>query len=116
MVRSTKILIYEERSDAPEFLLEILVHRGYKAGFAKDVDEIVAMLSNDQYDVILTNGGYKTLNPDPHTQLSNSVFIIGITDPYNHTQDSKADVYLPRPFLISQLWRALETPFKSCKE
>lgn len=116
MGRSTKILIYDERSDAPEFLLETIVRRGYKAGFAEDGKEIVAMLSNDQYDVILTNGGYKTLKPDHHTQLSTSVFIIGITDPYNHTQDLKADIYLPRPFLISQLWRALETPFNLCKE
>jgi DNA-binding response OmpR family regulator len=119
MVRSTKILIHDEGPDTPEFLLEIVVNRGYKAGFAKDGNELIAMLSNDQYDVVLTNGGYRELNPDQYMQLeSSSVFIIGIKDSHkqNHTMDSKADLYLPRHFLISELWRAIETPRQLCKE
>jgi DNA-binding response OmpR family regulator len=110
----TKILIHDERPDAPEFLLETVVNRGYKAGFAKDGSEIIAMLSNDQYDVILTNGGYSELNSIQYMQLkSSSVFIIGIKDSYNRNQvlDLKADLYLPRPLLISELWKALEHPF-----
>jgi len=117
MLLSTKVLIHDERPDAPEFLLEIVVNRGYKAGFAKNATEIIAMLLNDQYDVVLTNGGYRSFNPDHHPRLkASSVFIIGITDSHNQTQDIKADVYLPRPFLISELWRALETPFKLFEE
>jgi hypothetical protein len=72
------------------------------------------MLSNDYYDVVLTNGGYKELNPDQHMQLkSSSVFIIDIKDSRNQDQDMdlKADLYLPRPFLISELWQAMEKLF-----
>ncbi|MGZ3577840.1 MAG: hypothetical protein ACXWMI_05190 [Syntrophales bacterium] len=57
MKMSNKVLIHDDRPDMPEFLLEIIANHGYKAGFAKDGAEIIAMLSNDQYDVVLTNGG-----------------------------------------------------------
>jgi DNA-binding response OmpR family regulator len=113
MLHSTKVLIHDERTDTPEFLLEVVVNRGYKAGFAKDGTEIIAMLSNDQYDVVLTNGGYRELNSDQHLQLkSSSVFIIDIKNPHNRNQDRdlRADLYLPRPLLISELWQALEHP------
>jgi DNA-binding response OmpR family regulator len=119
MLRSTKILIHDERPDTPEFLLEVVVNRGYKAGFAKDVTEIIAMLSNGQYDIVLTNGGYRELSSDQYIQLkSSSVYIIGIKESHdqNHDMDLKADLYLPRPFLISELWHAVETPFKVFKE
>jgi len=114
MKKSYKVLIYDERPDLPEFLLKIILSRGYKAGFAKDGTEIIAMLSNGQYDVVLTNGGYKELNPDQHMQLkSSSVFIIDIKNSRNQNQDRdlKTDLYLPRPILISELWRALGKPF-----
>jgi DNA-binding response OmpR family regulator len=116
MVRSTKILIHDERSDSPEFLLKLLAHRGYKAGFAKNPAEISAMLLNSQYNVVLTNGKH-TLNTDHHARLkSSSVFIIGITDSHTQAQDLQADVYLQRPFLISELWQALETQHQLCEE
>ena len=35
MSHSTKVLIYDESQDAPEFLFEIVANHGYKAGFAK---------------------------------------------------------------------------------
>jgi DNA-binding response OmpR family regulator len=114
MKKSYKVLIHDERPDVPEFLLKIILSRGYKAGFARDGDEILGMLSNDQYDVVLTNGGYKELNTDQHIQLkSSSIFIIDIRDSRNQNQDRdlKADLYLPRPILISELWQALEKPF-----
>jgi len=114
MKKSCKVLIHDERPDDPEFLLKIILGRGYKAGFAKDGTEIIAMLSSGEYDVVLTNGGYEELSPDQHRQLkSASVFIVEIKDSRNRNQDGdlKADLYLPRPILISQLWRALEEPF-----
>ncbi|MGO9138063.1 MAG: hypothetical protein ACLQBC_10410 [Syntrophales bacterium] len=114
MLLSTKVLIHDERPDVPEFLLEIILRRGYKAGFAKDGTEIIDMLWNDKYDVVLTNGGYKELNPDQHMQLkSSSIFIVEIKDSRNQNQDRdlKAHLYLPRPILISELWQALEKPF-----
>jgi len=112
MLRSTKVLIHEERQDAPEFLLNVIVNRGYKACLAKDGAEIVDVLSKDQYDIVVTNGGYRELNTDHHTQLkSSSVFIIDITDSHKQTHNPKADLCLLRPFLISELWRAIETPF-----
>jgi len=115
MLQLKKILIHEERPDSPEFLFKIIVNRGYKAGFAKDANEILSMLSSDKYDVVLANGGIKTLNAEHHIQLqSSSVFIIGIKDACNRTQDNslEADLYLLRPFLISELWRALKEPVK----
>ncbi len=118
MLLSTKVLIHDDRPDIPEFLLKTILSRGYKAGFAKDGTEIIAMLSNDHYDVVLTNGGYKELNPDQHMQLkSSSIFIIDIKDSRNQDQDMdlKADLYLPRPLLISELWRAIETPYQLFK-
>src|SRR5512136_1088509 len=106
----TKILIHDGRPDIPEFLLNIIVSHGYKAGFAKDGTEIIAMLSNDQYDVILANGGYRELNSYQQMQLkSTPFFIININDSHDKNQDMdlKADLHLPRPFLISELWQAL---------
>ncbi|MGO9138397.1 MAG: hypothetical protein ACLP9S_04355 [Syntrophales bacterium] len=110
MSLSTKVLIHDDRPDIPEFLLNVILSRGYKAGFAKDGTEIIAMLSNGQYDVVLVNGGYRKLNPDQHMQLkSASVFIIDINDSHDKNQDMdlKADLHLPRPLLISELWQAL---------
>jgi DNA-binding response OmpR family regulator len=114
MLDPAKVLIHDDRRDTPEFLFEIIVNRGYKAGFAKDGSEIIAMLSNSQYEVVLTNGGYRELNNDQYMQLkSSSVFIIGIKNSHkqNYTMDFKADLYLPRPLLISELWQALKRPF-----
>jgi DNA-binding response OmpR family regulator len=118
MLLSTKVLIHDERPHIPAFLLKLILNRGYNAGFAKNGNEIIAMLANDHYDVVLTNGGYKELNPDQHMQLkSSSIFIIDIKDSRNQDQDMdlKADLYLPRPLLISELWRAIETPFQLFK-
>jgi hypothetical protein len=44
---------------------------------------------------------------------SSSVFIIDIKNSGNQNQDMdlKADLYLPKYFLISELWQALEKPF-----
>jgi DNA-binding response OmpR family regulator len=110
----TNILIYDERPDTPDFLLETIVNRGYKASYAKNCAEIIEMLSNDKHDVILANGGYRELNYSQYMQLkSSSVFIIGINDPYNRNKDldMEADFYLPRPVLISELWQAMEKQF-----
>jgi len=114
MLVSTKVLIHDERPDIPEFLLEVILSRGYKAGFAKNGADIIAMLSNDEYDIVLANGGYRELNTGQYMQLkSSSVFIIDIKDSrsLNQDMDLKADLYLPRPFLISELWQVLEKPF-----
>ena len=114
MILSKKVLIHGERPDVPEFLLKIILSRGYKAGLAKDGTEIIDMLWNNQYDVVLTNSGYKELNPDQHMQLkSSSVFIIDIKDSCNQDQDRdlRADLYLSWPILISELWQALGKPF-----
>ena len=109
-----KILIYDERPDKPDFLLETVVNRGYKAIYAKDSAEIIAMLSNDKYDVILANGGYREIDHSQYMLLkSSSVFIIGINESCNRNKDFdfEADFYLPKPFLISKLWQAMENQF-----
>lgn len=112
MVISKKVLIHDRRPDTPEFLLEVIIRRGYKAGFAKDGSEIIAMLSDEKYDIVLTNGGYSKLNYDQRMQLkTSSVFIIDIKESHNQNQrmDLQADLDLPRPLLISELWRAINS-------
>jgi hypothetical protein len=112
MLHSIKVLIHDDRQDTPEFLFKCMIKRGYKVGLAKDATEIITMLSNDQYNVVLTNGGYK---PDQYMQLkSSSVFRIDIKESHNQNQDMnlKADLCLPRPLLISKLWEAIETPLQ----
>ncbi len=113
MLRSKKVLIHDDMRGVPEFLLKLILGRGYKAGFAKDGNEIVSMLSSDKYDIVLTNGGYKELNPDQCMQLrSSSVFIVDIKDyDQNQNLDLKSDLCLRRPILISELWQALEKLF-----
>ena len=114
MLLSRKVLIHDDMRGVPEFLFKIILSRGYRAGFAKNGNEIIAMLLNDQYDVVLTNGGYQELNLDQCMQLrSASVFVIDIKDPHSHNEDNdlKADLCLRRPILISELWQTLEKPF-----
>ena len=106
-----KVLIHDDRPDAPEFLLQIITNRGYKATYAKDSHEIIRMLSSSQYEVILTNGAYVKLNPEQFMQIkTSSVFVIGVKDSHRNIPDMnlKADIYLQRPFLISELWRELK--------
>ena len=76
-----KVLIHEDRSEGLDFLLGMIVKRGYRAGLAKTGSEILDMLSDEQYNVILTNGGYGELNRDQHARIkSSSVFIIDIAE------------------------------------
>ena len=105
-----KVLIHDERSDGLDFLLESIVNHGYKAGIAKNGHEIINMLSDERYNVVLTNGGYEELDPDQHFRIrSSSAFIIGITGQQKREEgmDSKVDLCLQRPFEASKLWQAL---------
>ncbi len=106
-----KVLIHDERSDGLDFLLESIVNHGYKAGIAKNGPEIMNMLSDERYNVVLTNGGYEELDPDQHFQLkSSSAFIIGITGQQKREEgiDSKVNLCLQRPFEVSKLWQAID--------
>ena len=105
-----KVLIHDERSDALEFLLEGIANHGYKAGIAKDGPEIINMLSDERYEVVLTNGGYENLDLDQRFGIKSSpVCIIGITNERNcdDKMDSEVDRYLRRPFEASRLWQAI---------
>jgi DNA-binding response OmpR family regulator len=105
-----KILIHDERLDALDFLLGGMVNHGYKAGIAKDGPEIIDMLSDERYNVVLTNGGYENLDQGHLSQIkSSSVFIIGIKGQQkcDEAVDSGVDLYLRRPFEASALWRAI---------
>jgi DNA-binding response OmpR family regulator len=104
-----KILINNERADVLDFLHEHIINHGYKAGIAKNATEIIDMLSDEQYNVILTNGAYEALDTDQCSWLrSSSVFIIGITDQKkNESLALKVDMQLQRPFEASKLWQAL---------
>lgn len=104
-----KVLIHEDRSEGLDFLLGMIVKRGYKAGLAKNGPEIMEMLSDENYNVILTNGGYLELNHDQHTRIKSSpVFIIDIAEKQGNSTDSKADLKLQKPFAISELWQAMD--------
>ena len=105
-----KVLIHDERSDGLDFLLESIVNHGYKASIAKNAPEIINMLTDERYNIVVTNGGYEELDPDQYSQIkSSSVFIIGITGQQKHEEgmDSKVDLCLRRPFEASKLWQAL---------
>ncbi len=106
-----KILIHNERADALDFLREHIINHGYKAGIAANATEIMDMLSSEQYNVILTNGGIKELNPDQCSRLKSSpVFIIGITDKkkFDESPALNINMYLQSPFEASMLWQALK--------
>ena len=112
MLRYSKVLIHDDRPDPPEFLFKVMVNRGYTVGLANDSNEIISMLSDDRYDVVLTNGAYEKVNPDQYMQLkSPSIVIIGI---HSHKKvqdmDLKSHICLQRPLLISKLWEVLEDP------
>ncbi|HVO65159.1 MAG TPA: hypothetical protein VMT12_01660 [Syntrophales bacterium] len=114
MLLFTKVLIHDERPHVLAFLLKLISRRGYNAGLAKDGNEIITMLANDQCDIVLTNSGYKELNPVQHTQLkSSSVLVIDIKDSLTQNQDMKlnADLYLPKCFSVSELWQVLKKLF-----
>lgn len=106
-----KVLIHEDRSEGLDFLLEIIVKRGYKAGIAKNGPEIIDMLSDERYNVVLTNGGYEDLNSDQHFQIKSSpVFIVDIAERQKRDEgrDAQADLYLQKPFAVSELWQAID--------
>jgi DNA-binding response OmpR family regulator len=105
-----KVLIHDERSDGLDFLLESIVNHGYKASIAKNAPEIINMLTDERYNIVLTNGGYEEIDSDQHSQIKSSlVFIIGITGQKKSEEgiDSKVDLCLRRPFEASKLWQAL---------
>ena len=111
-----KILIHDERADALEFLLGSIVGCGYRAGIARDSHEILSMLSDGAYDIVLTNGNYKALEQEHHYRLkSSSVFVIGIKDPKrgNEAMDPVVDLYLYRPFSASELKQVLKNRGKA---
>jgi DNA-binding response OmpR family regulator len=106
-----KILILDDRAEKLDFLLEDIIRHGYRAGIAKDGDEVTDMLSGEQYNVVLTNGGHRSFPPDHLSRIrSSSVFVIGITDQQKRDDraDSSVDLCLRRPFEASKLWQAFD--------
>lgn len=105
-----KVLIHDERPDGLEFLLGSIINFGYTAGIAKDSPEIMSMLSDRRYDVVLTNGSYGCLKPDQYSRIhASSVFVIGIQDPMrtHEAMNPAVDLCLHRPFGASELRQAL---------
>jgi hypothetical protein len=103
-----KILIDVERHDTLEFFLESMVDLGYKAGVAKECREIIRMLSDEQYDAVLTKGGYREIDLDRYIRSKiPSIYIIHIKDSCNPDEDvnSRADLY---SFGIPELLQAVE--------
>jgi len=106
-----KILIHNERADTLGFIREHMINHGYKAGIAENASEIIEMLSSEQYNVILTNGGIKELNSDQCSWLkASSTFVIGVTakKKFAESPACNIDMYLQSPFEASKLWQALK--------
>jgi DNA-binding response OmpR family regulator len=57
-----KILIHRTLPDKMDVLLDKLVIHGYRAGIAKDGAEILNMLSDTRYDIVLTDADMKKLD------------------------------------------------------
>ena len=110
-----KVLIHDERSDALDFMLGHIANRGYKAGIAKDSDEIITMLSDERYDIVLTNSGYNQLGHDQHSWIKSlPTLVIGITGDRKRDADadSTVDLCLQRPFEGYKLWHAIPPAFR----
>jgi DNA-binding response OmpR family regulator len=94
-VKEMKILIHDERPDALEFLSESISRFGFEVGVAKDSFEIINLLLDDQYNVVLTNGAYKELNLDQHAKIQSlPVVVIGITDLQKRTREKDSTIQL----------------------
>jgi DNA-binding response OmpR family regulator len=108
-----KVLLIDERPDALEFLCESVINFGYKTGTAKSGTEIVPMLLDDQYEVVLTNGGCKEIDIQRDVRVKcPSVFIVLLTGSYNKDENNNhgVDLYLRRPFGVSILRQAISNP------
>ena len=104
-----KLLINVERHDTLEFFLESMVNLGYKAGVAKERPEIIRMLSDEQYNAVLTTGEDREIDLDRCIRSKiPSIYIIHIKDSCNPDEDvnSKADIY---SFGIPELLQAVES-------
>jgi hypothetical protein len=104
-----KIPIDVERHDTLEFFSENMVDLGYKAGIAKECREIIRMLSDEQYNDVLTKGGYREIDLDRYIRSEiPSIYIIHIKDSCNPDEDvnSKADLH---SFGIPELLQAVES-------
>jgi DNA-binding response OmpR family regulator len=106
-----KVLLIDERSDTLDFFGESINNFGYKTGIAQGRDEILPMLSDGNFDVILTNGGSRGL--DIVNQIKEkipSVFVICMKGSQKDESglNGGADLYLQRPFRSSRLRQAIE--------
>jgi DNA-binding response OmpR family regulator len=101
-----KILLIDERSDTLNFLCENLVNFGYKTGIAKNKVEIISMLSDDQYNVIVTNDCARELDVDQSIRseypLVFAVFL-SASDKKEKTENHGVDLYLYRPLEVHKL-------------
>lgn len=105
-----KVLIHDDRTDGLDFLLENIISHGYRAGIARNKDEILNMLLEGEYNVVLTNGGYHHLDPDHLSRIkSSSVLIINIRDQRKGDAgpEPEVDLHLERPFEAAKLWKAI---------
>ena len=109
-MNNMKILIHDERSDALEFVLDGIVNHGFNAGIAKDGPAAIGMLSDERYDVILTNGSYEKIDLDQYCRItSKALFVIDIknTRKENEAMGLNVDLCLHRPFEASKLWQTI---------
>jgi DNA-binding response OmpR family regulator len=108
-----KILFIDERSDTLEFLESSIINFGCKPGIARHRDDIVPMLSNDQYDVVVANGCAKELDVEQQIRKKYpSVFIVFLSGSHKKGTDGPhgADLYLQRPFEVSRLHNIISFP------
>lgn len=106
-----KILLIDERPGTLEFLGENIVNFGYKTGVASDKSDIVPMLLDDKYDIVLANNGNGDGDFDELIRSQcPSVFIIHMTLSEEQRKGKNGvDLYLERPFESSRLRSAIST-------
>jgi len=106
-----KILLIDERPGTLDFFGETMFNYGYKTGIAKVKDEIIPMLANNQYDVILTNGDSRGIDIVNQVKSKHSsVFVICMKGSERNESGyyTGADLYLERPLRVSRLRQAIE--------
>jgi DNA-binding response OmpR family regulator len=109
-----KVLLIDERPGTLEFFGESIVNLGYKTGIAMSKSDIFAMLAENQYDIVMTNGASKELDIEKEIRSKyDSIFVVYLSSSKTAMEctHSGADMYLQRPFVASELRQAIKKPF-----
>lgn len=109
-----KILLIDERADTLDFLGESMIHQGYKTAIARTKFDLLSMLSENNYDIVMANGASKELDFEKDIKAKyDSIYVVYLSAPESKNDEARSgvDVYLRRPFVASDLRQAIKKPF-----